>query len=140
MLDAATHVVPLSLDTSKPVIALPPSFRGAVQARVTWVSPAVAVKFCGAVGGALKFIVKGKTKGVPIVMPLVIEAITFTVPSPVALTTPPVTDAPGAVLPPPKLHCIVWLAALLGTTVPLRVRGMPTVPVVGKPVMPVTEI
>jgi len=32
------------------------------------------------------------------------------------------------------------LAALLGTTVPLRVRGMPTVPVVGKPVMPVTEI
>ena len=45
---------------------------------------------------------------------------------------------PPAVLGVITLHVMVLLVALLGTTVPVRVSGMPAVAAVGTPVMLVT--
>ena len=46
---------------------------------------------------------------------------------------------PPAVLGVTTLHVMVWLVALLGTTVPTRVSGTPAVAAVGMPEMLVTE-
>jgi len=67
-----------------------------------------------------------------------IVAVTTTVPAPVALAWLPLTAAPGAVLPAPKLHVIVWFVALMGLTVPFNITGVPAVPVVATPEMFVT--
>jgi len=51
LLDAFTHVVPLSRDTSYLVIGLVPALAGAIQLSVTWPLPGVAAKLRGTVGG-----------------------------------------------------------------------------------------
>ena len=66
-------------------------------------------------------------------------AVTTAVPAAVVFKTlvPAAMVAPvvPAVL---TVHVMVLLVALDGATVPVRVRGVPTPPVVGMPVIPVT--
>jgi len=89
--------------------------------------------------GKLRVTVALWVKFVPIAVPFVIVATTFTVPAPVAVTTPAeVTAAPAAVLPEPKLQTIVWFVAFSGATAPDKLTGVPTKPVVGVTIIPVT--
>ena len=64
-------------------------------------------------------------------------AVTVTLPAAVAVSVLPLMAAPVV----PALftdHTIVWLVALAGATVPVRVRELPTVPAVGTPEILVT--
>ena len=65
-------------------------------------------------------------------------ATTVAVPAVVVFKMLPSEILPPAVLGVPILHVMVWLVALLGTTVPLSVNGRYAVAVVGMPVIPVT--
>jgi hypothetical protein len=51
---------------------------------------------------------------------------------------PPVIDAPSVVFVGAIDQTIVWFVAFDGATVPVKVRAVPTVAVVGTPVIPVT--
>ena len=69
--------------------------------------------------------------------PLTIVALTVTVPAAVVFRLLPLMVAP--VFPALATdHTIVLFVALAGFTVPVRVRAVPTVPLVGTPVIPVT--
>jgi hypothetical protein len=71
--------------------------------------------------------------------PLAIVAVTVTAPAPVVFNTLPLMLAPVS----PALltdHVMVWLVALGGDTVPLRVSGIPTVVEVGTLLMFVTAM
>jgi hypothetical protein len=74
------------------------------------------------------------------VKPFVIVALTVTVPAAVVFSVLPVIVAP--VVPAFwTLHIIgAWFVASDGTTVPVRVRGVPAVAVVGTPVILVTAV
>ena len=71
-------------------------------------------------------------------VPFSMVAVSTRVPSVVAVTLLSVSivviPAPGVL----TVQTIVLLLALLGSTVPVRVSGIPTVPVGGTPVMSVT--
>ena len=56
VVDAVTHVLPLLLDTSYLVIALPPLLAGADQLRATCPFPGVALKFCGTEGVSISVV------------------------------------------------------------------------------------
>ena len=68
------------------------------------------------------------------VAPLVMVALTTTGPVPVVFKVVPLT-LPG---PLTNDHTMAWLVAVEGTTVPLKVNGIPIVVDVGTPVMLVT--
>ena len=71
------------------------------------------------------------------VLPLVMVALTVTVPAAVVLSVLPLMVAP--VVPEfHTLHVIVLFVAFEGFTVPVSVSGVPAVAVVGTPVMLVT--
>jgi len=64
-------------------------------------------------------------------------AVTATAPDAIVVSVFPLIDAP--VLPALFTdHTIVLLVASVGSTVPERVSGVPTVPLVGTPEIPVT--
>ena len=118
---------------------LPPLSAGASNVTVACPSSAVACTLVGASGTSSMVMLKSLVKSVvPVPVPFMIVAVTTTVPAPVALAWLPLTAAPSAVLPVPKLHVIVWFVALTGPTVPLNITGVPTVPVAAAPVMSVT--
>ena len=71
------------------------------------------------------------------VLPLIIVALTVTVPALGALKVFPLIVAP-VFAAFTTLHVIAEFVALLGLTVPERVKFVPAVAVVGTPVMPVT--
>jgi len=71
------------------------------------------------------------------VLPLAMVAVTVTLPAAVAVSVFPLMVEP--VLPALFTdHAIVLLVALSGATVPVRVRGVPAVTLVGTPEIPVT--
>lgn len=71
--------------------------------------------------------------------PFVMVALTVTVPALVVLSVLPLILAP---VPPAlcTLHVMAWFVAFIGTVLPDRLSGTPTVAVVGTPVIFVTGI
>ena len=65
-------------------------------------------------------------------------AVTMAVPAPVVFKVLPLLILAPVVPALLTDQTIVWLVALLGVTVPLKVRGVPTVAVVGTLVIPDT--
>lgn len=107
--------------------------------RLPWLPPPLLTLVPPPLGGVLTVMVKLRVKLVVAVAPFIIVALTTTVPAAVvcsvfSLMVAPVV--PGFCM----LHDIVRLVALLGTIVPDKARGVPTVAVVGTPVIFVTEI
>ena len=79
-------------------------------------------------------------KGVVGVKPLTIVAVIVAVPAAVVFKILPLVMLAPVVPAFSTLHTIVWLVALFGTTVPIKVRGSVAVADVGIPVISVTGI
>ena len=99
----------------------------------------VVVVIVGGTGAVVTLTVNGFVKFTPKSVPFVMVANMVAVPSAVVLKMLPVMVAP--VVPALcTLHVMVWLVALLGTTVPVNSNGVPAVAALGTPVMSVTGI
>ena len=120
------------------ILAVARAVGSALNVRVSWVVVVVfavplAMIDCRVtlVGGvSLTMIVKSWVKSVVAVAPFTTVALTFTVPAAVGVNVFSLIVA----VPVPlgcTLHEIVLFVALAGLTMPVRVRGVPTVAVVG---------
>ena len=142
------------VDSSNPLGKLPPCNDHAigvspVAARV-WLYAVltvplgkVVVVIVGGTGAGVILTVNGFVKFTPKSVPFSIVAKIVAVPAAVVFNIhpPPEGEMVAPVVPALcTLHVMVWLVALLGTTVPVNSNGVPAVAALGTPVMSVTEI